>query len=565
MLFPTFAFALFFLVVYAGHWTLRDRPRAWKPFMLAASYVFYGYWDWRFLGLIAGSSVLNHLVAVAMARRRAGQPIGRLLGVAALVLAGLPAAAHLFATRLGGLRLLAGWLARAGVAAPEAAAFAGFWLAAGTLTFLAAGRVVDRHPPAAAATPARRPRRDPVMLALIVAAVAGNLGSIAFFKYAQFLAEQAMRLSLFVSSDVAHWLPVLDYLGDVILPVGISFFTFQAMSYVIDVYRGLMPPAARLFDFSIYLAFFPQLVAGPIVRARVLLPQVAERPRVTRLDSGRAAVLILSGLFKKVVIANLLAERIVDPVFAHPEAFGALDTLLAVYGYAIQIYCDFSAYSDIAIGAALLLGFRFPINFDAPYVAVSIQDFWRRWHISLSTWLRDYLYIPLGGSRVGRPRVLANLMITFLLGGLWHGAGWTFIAWGALHGVYLCAERLLGLANGGRARGRGRVLRLARIAVTIHLVSLSWIFFRAETFADAWTMLGRFGAWTRPELVSWTVLAAIAVGFATQLLDGARLERLWDAFSRRPVWVQAAVAALVLTAILGLGPKGVAPFIYFQF
>lgn len=474
MLFPTTIFAVFFLLVYTGHWLLRGRSVFWKPFLLLASYFFYGYWDWRFLGLIAVSSVANHILAVAMWRTSR--------------------------TRLHKL--------------------------------------------------------------YVVLAVVFNLGMLGFFKYYGFFVISAYQLC--AKLGIGCYLPLLD----IVLPVGISFFTFQAMSYVLDVYRDQMEPAPRLLDFAVYLAFFPQLVAGPIVRAKILLPQFVDPQPIEKIDFGRAGTLILAGLFKKIVIANFLATAIVDPVFEYPSAYGALDVLFAVYGYAIQIYCDFSAYSDIAIGAALLMGFHFPINFNAPYLATSIQHFWRRWHISLSSWLRDYLYIPLGGSRKGSLMTYRNLFITFLLGGLWHGAGWKFIAWGFLHGLYLSVERIVGQLEGKRklsAESSSHLLNFGKIVLTIHLVCLSWVFFRSPSFETAGTMLSQLGHWAAPEMITLPVLLAIGLGFCLQIFDGNRLEKIWNAFSAWPFWLKGATAAIILTIILALGPQGVAPFIYFQF
>jgi D-alanyl-lipoteichoic acid acyltransferase DltB (MBOAT superfamily) len=521
-----------------------------KLFLLAASYVFYGWWDWRFLGLIAGSSAVNHLLALAMARHAHGRPIGRLLGLGTVVLTLPPLTAQALIRAGAGARLAAG----VGLG-PEIGANT-LWCAAGALAFVLAGRVASLFGAGLYDAPPARVRTG-MARALGGGAVIVNLGFLGFFKYYGFFVQNAYALCGRLGLSCP--LPLLD----IVLPVGISFFTFQALSYVLDVHRGEIAPAPSLLDFAIYLAFFPQLVAGPIVRARVFLPQLIRLPVPDRLDVGRAAVLIFGGLFKKVVVANFLAQSIVDPVFGHPAIYGAWDTLFAVYAYAVQIYCDFSAYSDIAIGTALLLGFHFPINFDAPYFSASVQAFWRRWHISLSSWLRDYLYIPLGGSRCSPRRTYLNLFLTFLLGGLWHGAGWTFIAWGALHGFYLCVERLL---RGGRPpppSSFGR--RLAGQLVTFHLVCLSWFFFRAESFEDAWTLLGNFGQWARPECLNLPVLAMAVLGFASQGLDGRRVERWWDAFGRWPTWAQALAAAAALTVILGLGPRGVAPFIYFQF
>ncbi|MBP7829254.1 MAG: MBOAT family protein [Kiritimatiellae bacterium] len=480
MIFPTTDFALFFLIVFFVSWALiRRYTGPWKVFMLAASWFFYGYWDWRFIALLAGSSVFNHVMALGM----------------------------------------------------------------------------------------HRGKNPHVRRLLLTLAVAFNVSSIGFFKYSRFLAEQVVAVCGWLKFDLDAWFPVLDYLGQVILPVGISFFTFQAMSYVIDVYRRVMPPADSFLDFALYLAFFPQLVAGPIVRARDLVPQISKPCPPPTIDTARAACLILGGLFKKIVVANFLSQQIVDPVFARPDLYGALDTLIGVYGYAIQIYCDFSAYSDIAIGLGILLGFQINLNFNAPYLAGSIQEFWRRWHISLSTFLRDYLFIPLGGSRGSEAKTYRNLLITFLLGGLWHGAGWTFIAWGALHGVYLSVERFFRRAMERQGwSGEGLfALWLKRLAVW-HLVCLSWLFFRGETFEHALTMLRAMKLWgTASTLVTGPVLLAIVVGYGMQWFDGDRAQRLWNAFGRLPAAVQGLVTAAILTVILALGPKGVAPFIYFQF
>jgi len=481
MIFTTVDFALFFLVVFGLCWALRDKVTVWKWVMLGASWFFYGYWDWRFVGLLAGSSVLNHLAACGMERSD------------------------------------------------------------------------NAH----------------VRRTLLTIAVIGNVGSIAFFKYAGFLFQQAFWVrSQFGEPNFEAWLPGFDFVSQIILPVGISFFTFQALSYVVDVYRGRMKTADSLLDFALYLAFFPQLVAGPIVRAIDLVGQVSHPGKPKTLDVGRAAFLILGGLFKKIVIANFLAERIVDPVFARPDLYGAWDTLFAVYGYAIQIYCDFSAYSDMAIGFCLLMGFRIPLNFDAPYLAGTIQSFWRRWHISLSSFLRDYLYIPLGGSRgKSEPRVAANLMITFLLGGLWHGAGWTFIVWGALHGIYLTIERWGGkLLKSRGLTWSGPIAGFIRRFTVWHLVCLSWLFFRCASFENAWEMLRSLSVWEGSvSKVTWSVCFVIVIGYLTQLLDGERCCKAWNRFASLHPVVQGSLAAVVLVLILGLGPKGVAPFIYFQF
>jgi D-alanyl-lipoteichoic acid acyltransferase DltB (MBOAT superfamily) len=355
-------------------------------------------------------------------------------------------------------------------------------------------------------------------------------------------------------------------LKSIVLPVGVSFFTFMAISYVVDAYRGDFEPTT-LEKFAVYLSFFPHLVAGPIVRPGELIPQI-ETPRdPRRVDTSRAFYLIATGLFKKVVIANYLASSIVDQVFATPGQHSSLEILIAIYAYAVQIYADFSGYTDIAIGIALLLGFTFPQNFDSPYAAVSVQDFWRRWHMTLSRWLRDYVYIPLGGNRGSRLMTYRNLMLTMLLGGLWHGAAWTFVIWGGLHGSAMVWERWRRERRGPVERVQTRWTTWRARIITFHFVCFAWIFFRADSFSAAWDMIGGlFTGWGEPSpLVTGGVLLAIAVGIGSQY-HPARIPRLVMArFSRLPVLGQATVLALALMLTSVMGPEGVAPFIYFQF
>jgi D-alanyl-lipoteichoic acid acyltransferase DltB (MBOAT superfamily) len=326
----------------------------------------------------------------------------------------------------------------------------------------------------------------------------------------------------------------------------------------------------RLDELGMYMSFFPHLVAGPIVRASEFRPQLHQRADPRRVPSGEALRLIAFGLFKKVVISSYLATELVDPVFGAPGAHSQLELLVGVYGYAIQIYADFSGYTDIAIGCALLLGIRFPQNFDAPYRALSLQDFWRRWHMTLSRWLRDYLYVPLGGSRRGEIRTAVNVMVTMLIGGLWHGAGWTFVAWGGLHGGGQVVGRLR--RRWRRSRGRpdepssaGRVF-LARV-LTFHLVCLGWVFFRAESLGSAFEVLGRLvrGWGEGTGLVTPAVVAAIAAMLLVQNLPRLPAAVVQRSFSRIGPVLQGAALALVLFAITSLGPQGVPPFIYFQF
>ncbi len=396
--------------------------------------------------------------------------------------------------------------------------------------------------------------------ALLGLALAGNVGVLAYFKYYGFFVESGQGLFDLAGLD----LPL--ELRSIVLPVGISFYTFMAISYVVDAYRGDFRPTT-LEKFAVYLSFFPHLVAGPIVRPGELVPQLDTPRDPRRVDTSRAFYLIATGLFKKVVIANYLAANIVDEVYGAPNEHSSLELLIATYAYAVQIYADFSGYTDMAIGIALLLGFSFPQNFDSPYAATSVQDFWRRWHMTLSRWLRDYVYIPLGGNRRGRVITYRNLMLTMLIGGLWHGAAWTFVVWGALHGLALAGERWWrerpGFVEPPRSAWRTWRARF----LTFQFVCLAWIFFRADSFETAWDVLtGLFTRWGEPSpLVTSGVLLAIVVGIGSQYLP-ARVPRLVMArFSRLPVVGQAVVLALALMLTSAMGPEGMAPFIYFQF
>src|SRR5216110_59197 len=340
-------------------------------------------------------------------------------------------------------------------------------------------------------------------------AVGLHLALLGAFKYFDFFVLSANELAR--SLGMQHELPFIE----ILLPVGISFFTFHGISYLTDVYRGDVEVCRNPLDMALYMSFFPQLVAGPIVRAAYFLPQLA-RPSAEPIPIGPALLLILSGLFKKVVIANYLATGLVDPVFAAPTSYGAPDLLLAIYAYAVQIYCDFSAYTDMSIALAALLGFRFPANFNQPYRAQRLREFWQRWHISLSTWLRDYLYKPLGGNRHGRLKTYRNLMITMLLGGIWHGAGWKFVMWGALHGGGLAVERMLEPWIGRRALSP--VAKIVATLVVFHFVCFAWIFFRAEDFGMASLYIGGLAAgWSGGlQQAGPFVVALIVLGLAGQ-------------------------------------------------
>jgi D-alanyl-lipoteichoic acid acyltransferase DltB (MBOAT superfamily) len=412
-------------------------------------------------------------------------------------------------------------------------------LAGVTLGNQAAARLIDRT---------ADERRRGVILGV---AVALDLGVLAAFKYYGFFV-QSLAHGL---DDVGLGLP-LPLLA-IALPVGVSFFTFQAISYVVDVKRRVVPPSG-LVDVAVYLSFFPHLVAGPIVRAKEFLPQLAAPRDPSRVAVGSGIALIGLGLVKKVVIADFLARTVVDPVFAVPDAYSAPDVWLAAYAYTAQIFCDFSGYTDMAIGLALLMGYVFPQNFRSPYRATGFRDFWRRWHMTLSRFLRDFLYIPLGGNRGGRARTYRNLLITMVLGGLWHGAAWPFVLWGAFHGVGLIAEHALG----GRLRTPGWL----RWLVTFHLIVFGWILFRSQSIDLAGSFLSRLTVPGEATLWSVPVVLAIVVVIGLQLLPEKPLERLQVRIERiRPAVLGAGFAVLVLFVGATVSSQGVAPFIYFRF
>jgi D-alanyl-lipoteichoic acid acyltransferase DltB (MBOAT superfamily) len=387
--------------------------------------------------------------------------------------------------------------------------------------------------------------------------VAMHLLLLSTFKYLDFLVGSANHL--LHAFGTGFELPFVE----IILPVGISFFTFHGISYLVDVYRGDVAVCKRLVDILLYLSFFPQLVAGPIVRAAFFLPQLA-RPPAERVPLAEPVLLIIGGLFKKVVIATYLATDLVDPVFFDPSRYGASDLALAAYGYAVQIYCDFSAYTDMAIGFATLLGYRFPINFNQPYRARSLREFWQRWHISLSSWLRDYLYKPLGGSRGSRWFTARNLMITMLLGGIWHGAAWKFVAWGGLHGLGLVIERFLHPWSGAWARTWwGRAIA---VLIVFHVVCLGWVLFRADSFATVLIYLSALvqNQSAETQATPFTI-ALIALGLTLHAVPRDVPARLARLIGDRPAWIWGITAGLAIAMIDAIGPEGVAPFIYFQF
>ncbi|MCG3176677.1 MAG: hypothetical protein MOGMAGMI_01635 [Candidatus Omnitrophica bacterium] len=467
MLFNSWTFAVFYVVVYALYTRLRHEGQ--NRLLLAASYVFYGSWDWRFLGFILLSTVVDYAAGIAIRDNTS-------------------------------VRLRRLWL----------------WGSIGV-----------------------------------------NLGILGYFKYCGFFVES--MASLLETLGIPHSLPSLRLL----LPAGISFYTFQSLSYTIDVYRGEMEPERRFPRFALFVSYFPHLVAGPIVRARVLLTQIGRERTVTPEGVLLGCRLFLWGLLKKVVIADRLALY-VEAVYGNPADHTGLSHLAATVCFGFQIYCDFSAYSDMARGVSKTMGFELPLNFNAPYLASDIVDFWRRWHISLSTWLRDYVYIPLGGNRHGGRRTAINLMLTMLLGGLWHGAAWTYVIWGGLHGLYLVvAKQYMRLVP----RRPGTLLRGVYGLTTFAAVMVAWVFFRAESLQGALTALARMA---RPGTVLWdgerTLLyGALGVGVLLACERWALDPSEGDVLTSRRPAVRWAAAYAIALAVMLFGVHQGQQFIYFQF
>ncbi len=399
---------------------------------------------------------------------------------------------------------------------------------------------------------------------LVVASVGINLGMLGYFKYTDFLIQIAN--DLFGEGFLQF--------QNIFLPVGISFFVFQSMSYTIDIYRRQMRPLDNWLEYLFYLSFFPQLVAGPIVRARDFIPQIRQRPQITREMFGMGVFLLLTGLFKKAIISDYISLNFVDRIFDEPLLYSGFECLMGIYGYALQIYCDFSGYSDMAIGIALLMGFHFPKNFDAPYKSATITEFWHRWHISLSTWLRDYLYISLGGNRKGRLRTYVNLLLTMLLGGLWHGAAIRFILWGALHGVALALHKLwMGIYPRAKAEGRDMHWwsRPFGIVFTFHIVCLGWLMFRAESMQTVELMLHQIFVNFHPQIIlqvveGYTVVfSLIALGYLLHWMPQSADRLAQKAVIRSPLALQVAMTVVMIWVVMQTKSSDIQPFIYFQF
>jgi len=412
---------------------------------------------------------------------------------------------------------------------------------------------------------------------LILISVAANLSVLAYFKYSYFfidITNQIFGTDFKVVNLLAEWTNSLSGAGfdvsTIILPVGISFYTFQSMSYTIDVYRRKLAPVKSIIDFGFFVTFFPQLVAGPIVRASEFIPQLYLDYKLTKREFGYALFLILNGLIKKMIISDYISMNFVDRVFDNPMAYSGFENMMGVYGYALQIYCDFSGYTDIAIGVGLLLGFKLPINFNSPYKAVNITDFWRRWHISLSTWLRDYLYFTLGGNRKGKILRYINLLITMILGGLWHGANYRFIIWGAIHGVTLAFHKLW-LEIFKKKKNGNFFTRIAGVFITFNIVCFSWIFFRAHNMKAVNEMLSQitnsFGLTLIPEIVRsyWIVFTILFAGFFIHWLPATFKEKYRGWFIETPMWLKVLITVVVVIIIIQAKSSNVQPFIYFQF
>ena len=392
---------------------------------------------------------------------------------------------------------------------------------------------------------------------LLVVSIITNLGILGYFKYTNFFIQIINDMSS------SHF----DMMN-IFLPVGISFFTFQSMSYTIDIYRDKIKPEEKFTDFLFFVSFFPQLVAGPIVRASDFLPQIQEESFITKEDIGKAVVLIMAGLFKKAIIADYISINFIDRIYEWPSRYTGVENLLAIYGYSLQIYCDFSGYSDMAIGLALLMGFKLPDNFNSPYKASTITEFWRRWHISLSSWLRDYLYIGLGGNRKGKIRTYFNLFATFLLCGLWHGAAWKFIIFGAIHGAVLSIEKFFRLPE---KMNSNWFLRIVGIVLTFHIFAFSLLFFRPQSFQNAYDMLVQIFTYFNGEvfmqfITGYPMIALLVVlGYVLHYVP-QKWEIAWQGFvTKLPLVGKAVLLVIVIWLVAQFKSADIQPFIYFQF
>lgn len=411
----------------------------------------------------------------------------------------------------------------------------------------------------------------------LILSIISNIGLLAYFKYTGFfihtlndLFDTQFIVKDFLAEFSNNILGTKFSIQNIILPVGISFFTFQSLSYTIDVYRKKLTPVRNIIDFGFYVSFFPQLVAGPIVRASEFIPQLHAEFHLAEREFSHALFLISKGLIKKIIISDFIALNFIDRVFDLPTAYSGFENLMAIYGYGLQIYCDFSGYTDIAIGLGLILGFRLPVNFNSPYKATGIANFWKRWHISLSRWLKDYLYIPLGGNRKGKLRTNINLMLTMLIGGLWHGADIRFILWGGLHGIGLVINKFWNFLFGEKVL-KNRFTRAVSVFITFQFVSFCWIFFRSPDLQHAGIMLNQIFVNFRPPSfdslfqIYGTVFSLIAAGYFLHFLPEKVKESYRGVFIKVPLAVQFVIILAVGILLFQMRSSDVLPFIYFRF
>jgi len=390
----------------------------------------------------------------------------------------------------------------------------------------------------------------------LILSLFSNLGLLTYFKYTNFFIDTINALGGNLTAL------------NIFLPIGISFYTFQTLSYSIDIYRGNLKPVDSLFDFAFFVSFFPQLVAGPIVRAADFLPQIGKKLTLSSLDLSRATILIAGGLFKKAVISDYISVNFVDRIFDNPMLYSGFEALMGVYAYALQIYCDFSGYSDMAIGISLLLGFKLPINFNSPYQSGSITEFWRRWHISLSSWLRDYLYISMGGNRVSKLRTYFNLMMTMLLGGLWHGASWKFVLWGFMHGAMLAIEKFF---KSIFKIPQNKLTKILTVFLTFNFVSFCWIFFRANSFKNAIDVIKQISLGFNFDMMKQVIVAypyvflALLVGYSLHFTPQKWEQKTIQVLVKTPLIFKALIIAIVTWISIQVSSGELVPFIYFQF
>jgi len=553
MNYNTWTFWLLFFAVLVPYWRLTHKQQ--NVLLLAASYLFYGSWDYRFLTLMLIATTIDYVgglgvAGISLSKKQLAGLVALVIGSVGLLCSDIQYGAVFEAIQQGNPSGL--WAALP----HELRSFYLMFLAtAGSLGYLAIVVGLYRLPHEA--------RRK----AFVAVSMVANLTILGFFKYCDFFVESMRQLV-----EQLGFGSLGDSVLGIILPPGISFYTFQAMSYTIDIYRGEAKPTKNFADFALFVCFFPHLVAGPIMRASTLLPQVthARRPRLGAFEEG--LFLVLFGLFKKVVIADNMAPIANNVFFRYADgtaqALTGADILMGVYAFAFQIYGDFSGYSSIARGISKWLGFELVVNFHLPYLAVSPADFWRRWHISLSTWLRDYLYIPLGGNRHGSRATYRNLMLTMLLGGLWHGANWTFVVWGLYHGLLLCVFRALGIKDPAPRGGLGqRAYWLIRVLLMFHLTCIGWLVFRADSFTLLALMtrdLVTTFTWTANATVAITLIGFYClIPFLTEwMLDG---EYRLDRFVHATWTIRSLGYTYVTLMLLFMHALQTYDFIYFQF